>query len=150
MDRTVKLCCEVRVQNSGKIVNTSFRLFIVAWVLLCTYFPLEMYLFADLQNEISIHDLFERIAAAVGVPVDHLEILTGFPPKPLGDVEDTSTPAFDALKLSNNDLMTVKERKDVAAPMAADDKDAGFNPVPPFSEGSYKSQGGVSMVSEGF
>jgi ubiquitin thioesterase OTU1 len=64
-------------------------------------------------------DFLALVAEKTGVPVSSLEILAGFPPKPL-DIQNSSAATVGALGIQSGDNLTVRQLAGSAAPAAGD------------------------------
>lgn len=63
-------------------------------------------------------DFLSLVAEKTGVPVDSLEILAGFPPKPL-DLQNTSATTVGALGIQAGDSLTVRQLAGATVPSTA-------------------------------
>lgn len=68
----------------------------------------------DLDENISVSALLERLAEETQLPANCLELRGGFPPRELEIPSDGSIAAKEAFKIQHNDLVTVQKKPDVA------------------------------------
>lgn len=68
----------------------------------------------DLDEDINVSALLERLAEETQLPANCLELRGGFPPRELEIPSDGSIRAKEALQLQSNDLVTVQKKATVA------------------------------------
>lgn len=68
----------------------------------------------DLDEDISVNALLERLAEETQLPANCLELRGGFPPRELEIPSDGSIAAKEAFQIQHNDLVTVQKKPDVA------------------------------------
>ena len=86
----------------------------------------------DLDEDISVRALLERLAEETQLPANCLELRGGFPPRELEIPSDGSIAAKEAFEIQHNDLVTVQKKSEVALVSGgnlgeASNKDAGVH-----------------------